>query len=447
MSALVWFRSDLRITDNRTLHTAHTQHQTLHAVFHDTPAQWKLHGDAPIRIDFIRRSVERLAEALAVGGVTLHIIRSDRFDAAPDLLAKLADTLGATELYFGAEHAVNERRRDAAVAQRFHAVGLKTHCITDATLFKPGTLRTGTGGNYRVFTPFKKRLLATLTAEQTRTVPAPWSLPEQTPSHDPWPAGEQEAQRRLAAFSKHHIAAYHEHRDLPALPGTSQLSPYLVNGLISPRQCLAAARRIPGPGSNTWISELIWREFYRHVLVAFPRVSRGKAFQPDTEAVQWRNNPAQFHAWCTGQTGIPIVDAAMRQLLTEGWMHNRLRMVTAQFLSKNLLIDWRWGERFFMEHLIDGDLANNNGGWQWSASTGTDAAPYFRVFNPTSQSRRFDADGVFIRRYVPELAGVTGRSIHDPAPLTRASCGYPLPIVDLKSSRQQAIDAFKALRS
>ena len=298
-----------------------------------------------------------------------------------------------------------------------------------------------------MFTPFKKRLLSLLTEEQTRVLPAPWTLPPTPPTEERWPAGEQEAQRRLRDFTAHRIAEYHEARDLPAIPGTSRLSPYLAQGLLSPRQCLAAARSLPGPGSDTWVSELIWREFYRHVLIAWPRVSRGRAFQPQTETVVWRNNSAEFDVWCRGQTGIPIVDAAMRQLLAEGWMHNRLRMVTAQFLTKNLLIDWRWGERYFMEHLIDGDLASNNGGWQWSASTGTDAAPYFRVFNPTSQSRRFDADGHFIRRYVPELAGITDRSIHEPPPSVRTSCGYPVPMVDLKSSRQRAIDVFKQARA
>jgi deoxyribodipyrimidine photo-lyase len=400
-----------------------------------------------VKIDFIRRNVALLREALAAGGVTLHVLKSDTYDQAPGLLAALADSLGTTDLYFSAQHPVNERRRDAAVVRHMATLGVQAHCLTDATFFKPGTIRTQTGNRYKVFTPFKKNLLSKLTAAHTAVLPTPWAW---TPTSDGarlWPAGEAEAQRRLKAFAKERMAGYETDRNLPALAGTSRLSPYIMAGVLSPRQCLAAARRVPGAGSEVWISELIWREFYQHVVVGWPRVSRGQAFKTDTESVAWRNNPAEFEAWCQGRTGIPLVDAAMRQLVEEGWMHNRLRMVTAQFLTKNLLIDWRWGERFFMEHLIDGELAANNGGWQWSASTGTDAAPYFRVFNPTSQSRRFDKEGAFIQKYLPELASLKGREIHDPGPLTRASLRYPAAIVDLKSSRQRAIDAFKVAKS
>ena len=444
MSALVWLRGDLRITDNRALHAAATAHQSVAAVFHDTPGQWRRHGDAPAKIDFIRRNVALLQPAMAAGGVTLHVLRSDTYAQAPDQLAALATTLGTTDLYFSAQHPVNERRRDAAVARRLAMQGVQTHCLTDATFFKPGTIRTQTGGRYKVFSPFKRRLLSTLTAAHTEVLPAPWTWTPTADDDGLWPAGEAEAQRRLAAFAAQRMAGYDTDRDLPALDATSRLSPYIMAGVLSPRQCLAAARRVPGVGSEVWISELIWREFYQHVVVGWPRVSRGQAFRLQTESVAWRNNTAEFEAWCQGRTGIPLVDAAMRQLVTEGWMHNRLRMVTAQFLTKNLLIDWRWGERFFMKHLIDGELAANNGGWQWSASTGTDAAPYFRVFNPVSQSRRFDQKGTFIRKHLPELSSLQGREIHDPAPLTRAALGYPAAIVDLKSSRQRAIDAFKA---
>lgn len=202
-------------------------------------------------------------------------------------------------------------------------------------------------------------------------------------------------------------------------------------------------------GAVTWINELLWREFYKHVLVGYPRVSRHRAFRPETEALAWRDAPEELLAWQQARTGLPIIDAAMRQLLETGWMHNRLRMVVAMFLTKNLLIDWREGERFFMRHLIDGDLAANNGGWQWSASTGTDSAPYFRIFNPLSQSEKFDAEGVFIKHWLPELAGLNEKDVHNPANLGGLFGGvdYPPPMVNLSTSRLRALAAFKNLPS
>jgi deoxyribodipyrimidine photo-lyase len=196
----------------------------------------------------------------------------------------------------------------------------------------------------------------------------------------------------------------------------------------------------------TWISELIWREFYRHVLVGYPRVCKGRAFRPETEDVRWRNDETGFRAWCEGRTGFPVVDAAMRQLARTGWMHNRLRMIAASFLVKDLLVDWRRGESWFMEHLVDGDFASNNGGWQWAASTGTDAQPYIRVFNPTTQSRRFDPDGEFLRRFLPELADLPAPAVHDPTPEQRRARDYPSPLVDHAAARLRAIRAFESLK-
>ena len=282
----------------------------------------------------------------------------------------------------------------------------------------------------------------------------PVSIPEFDPERgrpDLWPAGEQTGRRRLRRFVTRLIERYADDRNDPAREGTSALSPYLAIGAVSVRDCLRAAvgangGRLDGEnGPGVWISELIWREFYRHVLVGFPRVCMNRAFKPETESLPWREAPADFEAWRQGRTGVPIVDAAMRQLLETGWMHNRLRMVSAMFLTKHLLIDWRWGEKHFMRHLVDGDFASNNGGWQWSASTGTDAAPYFRVFNPYRQSERFDPDGQFIRQYVPELAGVTGRAVHDPSTLPepeRASLDYPEPIVEHEAGRQRSLAAW-----
>jgi deoxyribodipyrimidine photo-lyase len=249
------------------------------------------------------------------------------------------------------------------------------------------------------------------------------------------------------------MAQYQPDRDCPAIPGTSVLSPYLAAGLVSAGQCLhAALMQNQGEfetgqrGIVVWITELLWREFYQHLLFGYPALSMHQPMRVETNAVVWRDAPEDFDAWAKGRTGVPIVDAAMRQLLATGWMHNRLRMVVAMFLTKNLLIDWRLGEAFFMQHLIDGELAANNGGWQWSASTGADSAPYFRVFNPISQSEKFDPQGAFIKHWVPELSTLGGKEIHNPSPVARKALNYPEQIVNLQSSRVRAIEAFKSLR-
>ena len=335
----------------------------------------------------------------------------------------------------------------------------------------PNTIKTKEGKFYSVFTPFRRVWERTVT-EYLECRPKPKKQPELSvkPSKVPtkvegfdfaacrddlWSAGEKEAAKRLKSFASR-IANYNQHRDLAAVNGTSLISAYLAAGVISPRQCLVAGiaanngKVVGHEGPTTWISELAWRDFYSHIMVACPRVSMHKPFKLRTENVGWRDDSAEFEAWCEGQTGFPIVDAGMRQLKRTGWMHNRLRMVTAMFLTKNLLIDWRMGERHFMRHLIDGDLAANNGGWQWSASTGTDAVPYFRIFNPFSQSKRFDVDGKFIKMMCPELEPVPAKSLHDPKKLEAAiqehAIDYPSFVVDYPASRVRALAAFKALK-
>ncbi|MEX2367033.1 MAG: deoxyribodipyrimidine photo-lyase, partial [Pseudohongiellaceae bacterium] len=247
---------------------------------------------------------------------------------------------------------------------------------------------------------------------------------------------------RLDRFCLQGLDAYHKLRDQPALDATSRLSPYLAAGVLGIRECWRkSAACQDGEGLFTWQNELLWRDFYRHIMFHFPRVCQHQPWKQDTVRIPWRHDPKEFHRWCHGQTGFPIIDAAMRQLLELGWMHNRLRMIVAMFLSKHLLIDWRLGEKWFMQHLVDGDFAANNGGWQWSASTGTDAVPYFRIFNPVTQSQRFDPHGDFIRAFVPELATLDRRAIHQPGKLRPAA--YPEPMIDLGFGRQRALSAFK----
>lgn len=475
MASLVWFRSDLRTHDNTALHHACKASATgggVVAIFLISPGEWRAHDYAPAKVDLILRTASELSSSLAGLNMAL-LVRTARTPAEiPRMLLDAARSHGCDTLWFNREYEHNEAERDAAVTGLFEQSGCRVHACTDQTLLPPGEVRTGEGRPYTVFTPFRKACVRLLAEQGVKPWPVPrkrdamLGRPEEVPPKvdgwetsvppDRWPAGERHARKRLSAFLESGARAYKETRDFPALPGTSELSPCLTIGSISPRQCVAGAAEANkglldggGEGPACWISEVLWHEFYVHVMHSFPRVCKHRAFLPWTERVAWRRADSHFEAWTQGRTGVPIVDAGMRQLLAEGWMHNRVRMITAMYLSKNLLIDWRRGERWFMQHLVDGFLASNNGGWQWSASTGTDAAPYFRIFNPVSQSRKFDPRGEYIRRYVPELAGLDADSIHDPsgeAPLARANLDYPDMLVDLSSSRQQAIAAFQAAR-
>jgi len=478
MKALFWLRSDLRLADNTALHHACADADQVVALFIISPAEWNAHDFSAAKANLILRTLRDLAPRLMAANIQLICHTAPAANDVPPLVLKTARDHDCTALYFNREYELDESRRDSAVTRLLEADGIAVHSFTDQTVIEPGNVRTGDGRFFTVFTPFKnawlrhvadhagppallpppkhcKLPLATPTAP---TIPTSLKGFESTLPADLWPAGEQEAQRRLKHFTRRVIAAYHESRNYPAQDGTSTLSPYLAIGAISPRQCLAAAvaantrnSLIAGnPGVLQWITELIWREFYIHITTGFPRIAMGRAFRPATERIRWSDNAAHFKAWCKGRTGVPIVDAGMRQLLATGWMHNRVRMITAMYFTKNLFIDWRKGEQFFMRNLVDGFFASNNGGWQWSASTGTDAAPYFRVFNPVSQSHKFDPQGEYIRRYIPELADLDDDAIHEPwslPPLARAAINYPDPLVDLSTSRKAAIDAFSKLKS
>jgi deoxyribodipyrimidine photo-lyase len=264
-------------------------------------------------------------------------------------------------------------------------------------------------------------------------------------------AGEDAARRRLDTFLEKAAGRYHEDRDLPAVDGTSRLSPYLRCGAISVRDCFERAReaaaeeRPLAKGVGKWLDELVWREFYAAILEEHPRVLGGN-YRREYDSLVWNDDAEGFLAWCEGRTGYPIVDAGMRQLRSTGWMHNRVRMIVASFLTKDLLIDWREGERFFYEWLVDGDPASNNGGWQWAASTGTDAQPFFRIFNPVSQGQRWDPDGAYVRRYVPELADVPDDLVHRPWEAGSLFSDYPPPIVDHAERREEALARYREAR-
>ncbi|KTA80909.1 deoxyribodipyrimidine photo-lyase [Aeromonas salmonicida] len=469
---LVWFRNDLRLADNPALRHACAEAGEVAALFVISPTQWQQHKMAPIRQQFLLAQVDELGRALAALGIPLHLLRVETFAEMPTALASLSRELGVSQLYANQAIEIDEQRRDLAVSAMLAEQEVSCHWFNGCCVLPPGRVLTGSGEMFKVFTPFSRAWLKALEedgfvihrAPAPRAEPLPWqplaerewsygALGEVTP--DPrWPVGEAEAQRRLHAFLEQAVLDYGETRDFPAQAGTSILSPYLAAGIISPRQCVGALQQRLGhrPQSKAepgfvWLNELVWREFYRHLLVLVPTLSMNLPFKPETATLPWSWDPVAFATWCEGRTGYPIVDAAMRCLNATGWMHNRLRMIVASFLTKDLHIHWRLGEDYFMSQLIDGDLAANNGGWQWAAGTGADAAPYFRVFNPTTQGQRFDPQGDFIRTWVAELADIPTAYVHQPHDWLRlkGGRGYPAPMVDHALARVKAIEMFRNL--
>ena len=475
MQQLMWFRQDLRTEDNHALAKATAQGPVV-GVFIISPKQWLTHHEAPCKLDFWLRNLLALQQQLALRNIPLVTLTCDDWQTVPQALLQLAKQCKVSQLHFNQQFGVNENQRDAQVHSTFQQAGIVCHSYQDFTLLAPGSIHNQSQQPYKVFTAFKKACAKRLEYQaqpyyslapiQPKLAIASSNIAQAfqhagipvAAAHfsQLWPAGETEATQRLEDFLASAVLAYQQQRDFPALSGTSSLSPYLAAGVISIRRCFNAALQLNQgellsgqPGLSTWLNELLWREFYLHLMAAYPKLSKQQPFQAQTQQVQWRHAPADFAAWCQGQTGMPIVDAAMRQLLATGWMHNRLRMISASFLSKNLLIDWRLGEAWFMQHLIDGELAANNGGWQWCASTGTDAAPYFRVFNPVTQAERFDPEARFIQHWLPELAGLSSKACYLPKqePQQLAALNYPKLIVELKMSRLRAIEAFQDLKT
>ncbi len=477
MSVFFWFRRDLRLHDNPGLAAAQRLAQQrgvpLQTCYLATPQQWVQHDMAPRQADLLERRLNALGQELAEQGIPLTLLSCDDFTAAPAALVEwLCSSLpiasSAATLFANRELPLDELRRDEAVEQALMARGISCRWFDERCLFAPGTINTTSGDMYRVFTPFCRAWLRQLASEgfslASKVQPQgpelnwqPIQLTYAKRSSQGWPVAEREVRERLWLFAQHKVMDYAELRDLPAQEGTSQLSPYLALGVLSVRQCLAALQAALGmlplergqPGFS-WLNELVWREFYLHLLVRFPALAMGKPFKSEMASLAWRPDATLFQAWCEGRTGYPIIDAAMRCLAQTGWMHNRLRMLVASFLTKDLQQPWWWGERYFMQQLLDGELAANNGGWQWSAGTGADASPWFRIFNPTTQGAKFDPQGQFIRRYLPELADLPDKAIHTPhdwlARHGRAG-SYPPPIVDHAQARRLTLAMFRALGS
>ncbi|MDJ0882063.1 MAG: deoxyribodipyrimidine photo-lyase [Gammaproteobacteria bacterium] len=457
---LVWFRNDLRLDDNPALYKACQQSDSVKAVFIATPAQWSSHHDAPVKLALMHAALQNLAGNLAQLGITFDLLEAETFDDCPQLLEVFCNHHGITRVWFNREYPLNEIKRDQQVIHLLQKSGIETFSQT-SDLIVPEPLSNQQGEYYKVFTPWYKAWMKQVSSSPVRVLSSPKAVgpalkvkpipifgDQSAYRRDLWPADEEKAQQMLMDFIQKRSDHYDEHRDIPSINGTSTASPYLATGILSVRRCLFEIQQhcdLKGADwrENAWARELGWREFYRNLIIGFPKLSRGEPFKAETQAIVWEYDQSQINAWKNGLTGYPIIDAAMRQLQRTGWMHNRLRMLSASFFNKLMLHDWHIGETYFMENLIDGDFASNNGGWQWSASTGCDASPWFRIFNPTRQSEKFDPEGTFIRKMVPELSSLDNRHIHDPTPDQRERLAYPLPVLDYKSARERVLDRFK----
>jgi deoxyribodipyrimidine photo-lyase len=471
MRSLVWLRIDLRIEDNPALKAACKSSEEVQVVYIFSKNQLTSHNESSVKIDFIVKNLFVLEKSLSKLNIPLTIIQSDGFHEDPKLIQDLSLKRNIDKVYWNKQFGEDESNRDFIAVDLLEKSNIKAESFYESVMYEPGFLKTGQGTPYSVFTPFKRKWIEKfeidfldidfkyekkVLSETTSNINHFNFNLDQIHNIDMslWPAGEKEAEIRLINFLKNKAIDYSKNRNDPILDGTSRISPYLASGIISHKKCILEALKLNNfefssgkVGISKWIDEIIWREFYKNIMFSFPKVSKGQPFQGYSKNIQWRYDEGEFNAWKEGKTGFPIVDAAMRQLLHEGWMHNRLRMVVAMFFTKNMLHDWRLGEAYFMQNLIDGDFASNNGGWQWSSSTGTDAAPYFRIFNPITQSTNFDKEGKFIKKYIPELKDLDKSVIHNPSREHRKYCKYPEPILDLKESRLRAIEAFKTAKS
>ncbi len=455
-----WFRNDLRLADNHALADA-ARARELIALFVLDPRLLRANRRAIPRMRFLLDCLARLARDLERRGSRLVVRRGLPERALPELVRES----GATHVFWNRDSTPFARVRDARVREALLQSGAQVRERADRLVFDD--VRKDDGSAYAVYGAYRRAWQRRLAAEPIRTRAAPRLPPTpksvaslELPAASDWQdadlaelptGGEQAASRRLAAFLEMGVRDYAEKRDLPALDGTSRLSPYLRFGAISARRCvaqaLALAQTEPAAraGVRKWIDELVWREFYATLLAAHPRVLR-EPFRQEYARFVWNDDAPAFEAWQRGRTGYPIVDAGMRQLLATGWMHNRVRMLAASFLVKDLLCDWRLGERHFFERLVDGDPASNDGNWQWSAGTGTDAQPFFRIFNPTAQGERFDPGGDYVRRWIPELRGLSGAAVHRPWDAGLAAPRYPPPIVDHAERRAVALERLQAVR-
>ncbi|EXJ76835.1 deoxyribodipyrimidine photo-lyase [Capronia epimyces CBS 606.96] len=490
-SVVHWFKCDIRITDNKGLYLASAEAEKhripLICMYLISPQDFEAHLTAPVRVDFILRNLRVLKHDLAQLKIPLHVEVVDKRRSIPSRLMELCNIWGAKHVFCNIEYEVDELRRETALVRACSGQGISFSAIADRCVVEPGRLTNSSGAPLRVYSPWHRRWCAYLNQHPSELDPFP--VPKMNPANTGdtypdlfrceipqaprskwlseqdrakfsvmWPAGEHEARDRLSRFLQERADEYQNARNIPSANGTSVLSPHLAAGTLAARTVVREAREASPnqkltddrkQGHSRWIGELAFRDFYTSILCYWPYICMNKPLKLEYSNIEWEDNMDHFKKWTDGRTGFPIVDAAMRQLAHTGYMHNRCRMMAASFLAKDLLIDWRMGEKWFMEHLIDGDFASNNGGWGFSASCGADPQPYFRIFNPLLQSDKFDAQGDYIRKWVPELADIQDRKgIHDPYGQGYARVaetnGYPKPMVDHQQSRERALLRYKA---
>jgi deoxyribodipyrimidine photo-lyase len=466
-NSLVWFRRDLRDFDHAALYHALKNCSQVFCVFvFDTEILDKLENKQDRRVEFIWESVRELKTALQANGGDLTVLHG----SARELILQYALQANIHGVFANHDYEPNAVARDSEVAAELAKNNIEFHSFKDQVIFEKDEVLSLSSKPYSVFSHYRNMVLKQLDDSHLQ----PYNVDEviqnlaKTPatplislesmgfartnlSEMRLPTGMSGGKRLFEDFEER-MHQYKEARNFPAVKGVSYLSVHLRFGTVSIRHLARTARNLANAGAESWLNELIWRDFYFQILHHNPQVAAGRAYKADFDNIPFPNDKSLFKAWCDGKTGYPLVDAAMRQINTTGFMHNRLRMVAASFLVKDLLIDWRWGERYFAEKLIDFDFSANNGGWQWAASTGCDAQPWFRIFNPITQSEKFDASGKFIRKYVTELANCDEKDIHAPwliPPLRQQSIGiiigkdYPAPVVDHATQRALALCLYK----
>jgi len=469
--SLTWIRRDLRLHDHHALsESLKNSDETLVAFIFDEKILTKLKNKNDLRVTFIMQSLMEINGILEKNGSSLIVRYGDPTVLIPNLIKEH----NLDSLYFNRDYEPYAKERDAKVEKILKAMNVEVFSFKDSVFYEKKEVLNGSGEVYKVFTPYKNKWLEKFQSEDMLVSDFKLNLKklmliannsESLASYD-WykeigfketfgvlKGGSSEALKKLEQFKKY-ISNYKEARDIPALDQTSNLSTYIRMGNLSIRDMIRVSIAKKDLGHATWLSEIIWRDFYQMILDVYPRVAQS-SFKPEYDQIKWHGKKEDFEKWCQGKTGYPIVDSAMRCLNETGMMHNRLRMVVASFLTKTLLINWRLGEEYFANKLYDFDLAANNGGWQWSASTGVDAQPYFRIFNPYNQSEKFDPQGEFIKRWIPELKDVSPKKIHAPGEMDmieqmESSCvigeHYPHPIVDYKTQRDRALLMYKEIR-
>ncbi|KAF8937338.1 FAD binding domain of DNA photolyase-domain-containing protein [Dissophora ornata] len=487
-NTLMWFRNDLRLQDNKALHAASQRvklgdKKCLIALYVVSEAEWAGHDEAPVKIDFWMRNLATLKRSLDNLNIPLIVKRAPSGLDVVRLVESAAKDVDASHVFWNAEYLVDEKKRDKAVRKALLQLpGVYVEECDDQGVVPPEEMKNKTGEAYTSFPPFNNTWCTLVETDRHYLELAP--VPEANPlearqlyaeyfnadapssSHSKslnrdemeqlYPAGEEAAHERLDTFVREKLKSYHITRDSVLDEGSLSLIPYLSSGILSARQCVAAARSannnkiiIGNEGVKAFIKDIVWREFYRHIALFFPKVCKYHSFKHITENIRWSHDDRKFQMWCQGKTGYPLIDAGMRQLNATGSMPNRVRTLVACFLIKDLLMNWQKGEKFFMQKLIDGDFAFNNGSWQWCASTGVESQPYFRSFNPVQQSQKYDPNGDYIRHWVPELNPLSDKQIHDPYHALSAKefgkLAYPKPIVDHVEAKRKFVDEYKRM--